>query len=86
MHAIKQVAVVGAVIASMLAGGASEAAAAPTSAAADCTLTMGNVGYSANMLYVGGWLSGDCFGQVEVDLQQSSSDAGPLTTVESTVT
>lgn len=62
------------------------ASAAPAQSAAACSLTMGNVGYSANMLYVSARLSGDCYGQVAVDLQLSSSASGPWTTVDTTVT
>jgi hypothetical protein len=69
------------------------AVAAPASAQAEaststsaCTLTMGNVGYSANMLYVSGWLSGGCTGQVAIDLQRSTSADGPWTTVDSGIT
>ena len=51
--------------------------------AADCTLTMGNVYYSANMLYAGAWLSGDCHGSVWVELQTAPSASGPWTTVDS---
>ncbi|MDG4826938.1 hypothetical protein O7635_34265 [Asanoa sp. WMMD1127] len=85
MRSIKRMAVVGAMVAGVLVGGGGAAGAAPARAA-DCALTMGNVGYSANMLYVSGWLSGDCRGQVGVDLQLASSAAGPFTTVESSVT
>jgi hypothetical protein len=79
----------GAVIVGVVTSRAGAAAAAPAddrAMASSCTLTTGNVGYSANMLFVGAWLSGDCHGQVEVDLQMSSSASGPFTTVESTVT
>lgn len=63
------------------------AVAAPASAQATaCTLTMGNVGYSANMLYVSGSLSGGCTGQVTIDLQRSTSATGPWTTIDSGVT
>ncbi|MEJ3746187.1 hypothetical protein WEI85_23220 [Actinomycetes bacterium KLBMP 9797] len=59
------------------------AAAAPSAA---CTLTVGNVGYSAGMFYAGARLAGDCYGQVAVDLQLADTPAGPFTTVETTET
>jgi hypothetical protein len=89
MKLIPRVAVVlaGVAMASVMSEGSTAAAvASPRVVAPGCVLTTGNVSYSANMLYVGSWLSGDCHGQVSVDLQLSSSASGPFTTVESSMT
>ncbi|GAA4719707.1 hypothetical protein [Phytohabitans rumicis] len=83
MRAVRQIITAGAVIAGMLMGGG---AAAASPSATSCALTVGNVGYSAGMFYAGGRLSGDCYGQVTVDLQLSSTAAGPFSTVETAVT
>lgn len=86
MRTVQRLALAGAAVVSMVAGGGAAAVAAPAAAPAACTLTMGNVGYSAGMFYVSGWLSGDCRGQVTMDLQLSETASGPFTTVETTVT
>jgi hypothetical protein len=75
---------VGAAIVGITVAGGGAAVAAPS--AASCTLTVGNVGYSAGMFYAGARLAGDCYGQVTVDLQLSSTAAGPFSTVETAVT
>ena len=81
------VAVAGAAIAAFVADGATAAAAGANHVvASDCALTVGNVSYSANMLYVRGWLAGGCLGQIEVDLQLASSASGPFITVDSSAT
>jgi hypothetical protein len=59
--------------------------ASPAKAAA-CTLTVGNVGYSAGSFYAPARLAGGCTGQVTVDLQLSTSVVGPFETVETAVT
>lgn len=82
MRGIRGLVAVAAVLGAAAVG--APAAAAPPVAA--CTLTVGNVGYSAGMFYAGARLAGDCYGQVTVDLQLAGTPAGPFTTVETTET
>jgi hypothetical protein len=83
VRVVQRIIMAGAVIAGVAVGGGGAAAASP---AAACTLTVGNVGYSAGMFYAGARLAGDCYGQVTVDLELASTPTGPFTTVETAVT